>query len=579
MTYLNIDNIDVSLGDSMDANPFVNVTTAQSLINIIDAASPETTETHTQASHVWINSQPLELEFDFGLEYNLTDLHFWNYHTETYDVDRIQFTFRDADRKVVGRLDFTPDLGTGVVQTAQDYPLDFPSRIQYVTAILSGTNGEVDFNNLGFTGERFCEDEVIGTKKDDLFESCEEPVFYDGRGHRETGDTVSYWTSPKKVTVNLAKGEGQFGDAKGDTYRNIENIVGSRKAGDRLIGNGADNILMGGAGGDWLDGRGGDDAADYSLSRAGVKIDLSTGLNKGGHAEGDTLNAIENIIGSDHADTLVGDGADNVLQGGKGSDLLEGRSGADRLIGGNGKDEATYRGSFKGVQVNLETGAASRGHAEGDRLKSIENLSGSTHNDLLVGDEKVNLLRGLGGNDTLRGSAGKDTLIGGGGYDTASYKGSEASVEIHLGKERTVGGHAQGDLLIGIEAIEGSRHQDRLIGDSGSNRLDGGGGRDTLRGGLGDDILIGGGGGDKFVFIRQDFSRGRWEDTISDFQSGLDLIDLRSFGYDGLGDLKIRDLPGSVLVITSKTDEDDLRIRVDLGSDGSDVLKASDFLF
>lgn len=151
--YLNKDNISVSLGASMAAEPFVNTSTAQALNNVIDAASASATETHSQASHVWINSQPLELDFDLGIEYDLTALHLWNYHTETYDVDAIDFKFYDSSNNLVGNLVSNPDLGVGVVQSAQTYTLNFPTRVRFVNAILSGSNGQVDFNNIGFTGE------------------------------------------------------------------------------------------------------------------------------------------------------------------------------------------------------------------------------------------------------------------------------------------------------------------------------------------------------------------------------------------------------------------------------------------
>ncbi|MFV0514892.1 MAG: PEP-CTERM sorting domain-containing protein [Jhaorihella sp.] len=151
--YLNKDNITVSLGASMAAEPFENTTTAQALSNVIDAPSASATETHTQSSHVWVSSKSLELDFDFGTEYDLTALHLWNYHTEAYDVDTIDFKFYDAANSLVGSLLSTPSLGVGVVQSAQTYLLSFPARVQYVNAVLSGDNGQVDFNNIGFTGE------------------------------------------------------------------------------------------------------------------------------------------------------------------------------------------------------------------------------------------------------------------------------------------------------------------------------------------------------------------------------------------------------------------------------------------
>ena len=44
----------------------------------------------------------------------------------------------------------------------------------------------------------------------------------------------------------------------------------------------------------------------------------------GGDAEGDTLTSIENIIGSDYADLIIGDSQNNSLNGGSGNDTLYG---------------------------------------------------------------------------------------------------------------------------------------------------------------------------------------------------------------------------------------------------------------
>ena len=62
---------------------------------------------------------------------------------------------------------------------------------------------------------------------------------------------------------------------------------------------------------------------------------------------------------------------------------------------------------------------------------------------------------------------------------------------------------------------------DRLDGGAGHDVLNGGAGDDILIGGVGDDALTGGAGADRFVFGQ---SHGR--DTITDFQPGLDTIDL-----------------------------------------------------
>ena len=75
------------------------------------------------------------------------------------------------------------------------------------------------------------------------------------------------------------------------------------------------------------------------------------------------------------------------------------------------------------MTVSLTSGSGSGGHAQGDTLATIENLTGSGHGDTLTGDANANTLRGAGGNDTLVGLAGADVLDGGAGTDTASYAG------------------------------------------------------------------------------------------------------------------------------------------------------------
>ncbi|MGH1429411.1 MAG: Ig-like domain-containing protein, partial [Arenicella sp.] len=156
--YLNQENITVSLGENMAAEPFENRFAAESLASVIDAPSAEASENHNQVTHVWVSGGPLELVFDFQQEYDLIDLHFWNYFSEDFDVDNVDFTFFDGANNPVGELlGVEPQLGSNPLNTqnpifAETTPLSFSSNIRYVRATLTGTNGEVDFNNIGFTG-------------------------------------------------------------------------------------------------------------------------------------------------------------------------------------------------------------------------------------------------------------------------------------------------------------------------------------------------------------------------------------------------------------------------------------------
>ena len=312
------------------------------------------------------------------------------------------------------------------------------------------------------------------------------------------------------VTVNLATGTGQGADAEGDVISGFWGIIGSDYD-DTLTGDEKDNWLRGKDGGDTLDGGGGEDWAAYTGSREGVQVDLGgpkvNGFvsGTGGRAEGDKLKNIERLWGSEHGDTLRGDGVRNQLLGEGGDDVLEGRGGPDAITGGSGSDTASYQHSPGGVTVDLtRTGAqagtaATNYDAAGDGFHSIENLRGSAHADTLTGDGNANV---------LEGGAGADTLNGGDGSDTASYEhsaGNEVTgvgVTVDLTQTGAQAGtaatnyDAAGDRLTSIENLRGSKYADTLTGNGVANVLEGGAGRDTLTGGGGADTLIGGAGGD-----------------------------------------------------------------------------------
>lgn len=156
--YLNDDaGVTVEVGPN-SSGAFVNVSVAQSLANIINLDADTDAEVHTQSSHIWWNPGPLELLFDLGEEYRLSALHLWNYTGETYDVDTIDIDLRDASGTLVGNVNLEPALGTsgtggnGVTGIlAQDIALSLQLRVRYLTVTVAGSNGQVDFNNMGFT--------------------------------------------------------------------------------------------------------------------------------------------------------------------------------------------------------------------------------------------------------------------------------------------------------------------------------------------------------------------------------------------------------------------------------------------
>ncbi len=154
--YLNIDNISVAVGSGTSPGSFNNTfNNGQTINKVIDAPSADSEEFHNQTTHIWFTANEvgggLELEFDLGIAYDISTLHFWNYTAESYDVDNVEFTFFGLAGQQVGTLSIQPNLGTSPGITAQDIPLAAPLNVRSVTAFLSGSNREVDFQNIGFT--------------------------------------------------------------------------------------------------------------------------------------------------------------------------------------------------------------------------------------------------------------------------------------------------------------------------------------------------------------------------------------------------------------------------------------------
>ncbi len=156
--YLNKDNITVEVGSGTSPGDWNNTFSAgQTIAKVIDAPSADAEEFHNQTTHIWFTADQigggLELKFDFGQEYDISTLHFWNYTSEDYDVDNIDFSFFNSAHGAVGSLSIAPALGSPGGIKAQDILLAAPLNIQYVTAFLTGSNRQVDFQNMGFTAQ------------------------------------------------------------------------------------------------------------------------------------------------------------------------------------------------------------------------------------------------------------------------------------------------------------------------------------------------------------------------------------------------------------------------------------------
>lgn len=154
--YLNQDNISVSVGAGTSPGTFNNTFAGGATIaKVIDAPTADAAEFHNQQTHIWFTANNvgggLELMFDFGQAYDIQTLHFWNYDGEAFDVDVVRFKFFDVGNQQVGALDVLPALGSSPAIFSQDIELLAPLNVRYVSAFLTGSNAQVDFQNIGFT--------------------------------------------------------------------------------------------------------------------------------------------------------------------------------------------------------------------------------------------------------------------------------------------------------------------------------------------------------------------------------------------------------------------------------------------
>ncbi len=124
---------------------------------------------------------------------------------------------------------------------------------------------------------------------------------------------------------------------------------------DVLVTIGAAGGMSGGSGTDVFNGGNGIDtlALDNVAGLTGYTVDLLGGSGSVAATvpSSFTLSGIENVDGSDAADTITGDANGNMLwgwdgadslSGGDGNDTLNGGAGNDTLTGGNGTDTADY---------------------------------------------------------------------------------------------------------------------------------------------------------------------------------------------------------------------------------------------
>lgn len=316
-------------------------------------------------------------------------------------------------------------------------------------------------------------------------------------------DTVNYgYGGVARIVANLQTGTvikyGSSGAVLGtDTLVGVDILVGSA-GNDAITGRerwGDSEDFRASLGNDTIDGRGGADGVNYS-DFASVNVNLAAGTAtkfKADNTSGgtDTLRQVENIVGTNGADTIdaTGFGANSTNRSseGDGFNLLTPLNGAD-VITGNGETVLNYGNAAGALSLSLSqqtasgaraavvreyaavTGASGHGVSTALLASGVSGLRGGNFDDTLVGGGRVNTLGFTGAGSTVsgdesaerfRGNGGDDAIDGGTGLDRAEYNTGQPMTEgitvnlasgIVTGDAVVVGT----DTLRGIEIVTGT---------------------------------------------------------------------------------------------------------------------------
>jgi Ca2+-binding RTX toxin-like protein len=220
-------------------------------------------------------------------------------------------------------------------------------------------------------------------------------------------------------------------------------------------------------------------------------------------------------VGAQQADAPRCLGKAATIVGTAGSDTIHGTGGPDVIVGAGGGDTVYGLGGDDRICVNAlshdyTTVVGGRGD---DRLRGSGSLIGRAGADIITAPKKPYYaphIYGGPGDDVLRALGGGSFMPGPGNdlvtaatrgpntfdFNFVSFIGSRRGVVVNLRTGIATGqGH---DVLVGIDAVRGSRHGDVMYGDGQRfNIIIAGAGNDVLFGRDGGDYLFAGHGDDR----------------------------------------------------------------------------------
>lgn len=253
--------------------------------------------------------------------------------------------------------------------------------------------------------DSFIIDDIGSTTGRSYNVEADEVFFRLSNGVGDQLPTVANYTGLERMTLNAGNGADRIQLAPIPlSHRLAVNAAGGRD----VVSFNLDNVqqlsglisVNGGADSDWL---------DYSGTAFGVTVNLATGFARGA---GGGIVGIENVIGSDFADTLTGDTNDNILSGLGGDDVLTGSNGRDVLVGGDGADSV-----IGGQDDDIVIGDNLASQSDTDTLQAIMltwelGLNVQARENVLQQNEiNASTLSDDGAHDSLSGGFGNNFVI------------------------------------------------------------------------------------------------------------------------------------------------------------------------
>jgi Tol biopolymer transport system component len=425
----------------------------------------------------------------------------------------------------------TVNLAAGTVHGAAPGDLasigtDTLRSIEYVR----GSNFNDNFVATGFSTTSTNASSITSGSVNNGFEGMEGDDVITGNG----GTQIWYKNAFGAVTVDFlgtpthgtAQSTAPF-DAAGighDTFTGVNSVRGS-EFNDTLLGSNTTtrtDVFYGGAGNDFINGRGGFDLVVYSsfiddTVTGGVTINLALGTVVGNPSVGsDTLHGVELVRGSNFNDsfTAVGFSGASTNAGSFGTfNDFEGMDGDDSITG-NGNTRVSYSNATAAVTIDLADESTG---GTGTARDSLDALNNTTADLATVGVDTfhtgINAIRGSDFDDRLLGSntlglavesfiggKGDDFIDGRGGYDRALYSTASddpvtGGITVDMAAGKATGDASVGtDTLKSVELIRGSNYDDiyNAVGFDGAssnagsdrtfNEFEGMGGNDTMTG-------------------------------------------------------------------------------------------------